>query len=168
MNDDVTIRAARPDDVADLVDLWREFMDLHAALPGGLARAPDAHGRWRRHVVDLIADPAWLVIVAQPDGPLAGYLTATVSPYPPIFTVGEYGFVQEIAVAAPWRRRGVGRRLLAAAEEWLFARGVGEIQARVSRHNDLSQGFWSDRGYAPEIEIRVKRRPEGPPQEGTA
>jgi GNAT superfamily N-acetyltransferase len=71
----------------------------------------------------LLADPAALILVAEAPGPeLLGYLLATS--HPAFHANGEVAWVEELMVAAPARRAGTGRALMAAAEKWARQRGA--------------------------------------------
>jgi GNAT superfamily N-acetyltransferase len=151
------IRPANQDDVPGLVDLWIEFMDFHTALDPDYVRSPDAVKNWTAYVTEKISDEKFRIIVAVDEGRLVGHLVATLKEYPPVFTLKNYGFVQEIAVNYAYRRKGVGRRLYDAAEEWLLSAGVSRIQINVDTDNETSRGFWNAVGFGPHTETLIKK-----------
>ena len=55
---------------------------------------------------------------------------------------GHRGWVYYLAVAPAWRRAGLGRRMMAAAEQWLRGRGVAKIQLMVREGNDAALAFY--------------------------
>jgi ribosomal protein S18 acetylase RimI-like enzyme len=63
-----------------------------------------------------------------------------------------YGFVSadvpelSIGVAAPWRRRGIGRALLRAVANRARSAGIGQISLSVERRNH-AQGLYVAEGY---------------------
>jgi aminoglycoside 6'-N-acetyltransferase I len=57
------------------------------------------------------------------------------------------GFVEGMYVAADWRGRGVGRRLLAAAEHWARGQGCREMASDTWIDNALSQRVHEALGY---------------------
>jgi ribosomal protein S18 acetylase RimI-like enzyme len=151
------IRPAREEDVSGLVDLWIEFMDFHTALDPDYVRSRDAVENWTAYVSEKISDEKFRIIVAVDRGRLVGHLVATLKEYPPVFTLKNYGFVQEIAVNYAYRRKGVGRRLYAAAEEWLLSAGVSRIQIKVDSDNESSRSFWKAVGFGPHTETLIKK-----------
>jgi len=60
---------------------------------------------------------------------------------------GHRGWVYYLAVAPGARRAGIGRALMAAAEDWLLARGVPKIQLMVREDNAEAAAFYAALGY---------------------
>lgn len=67
----------------------------------------------------------------------------------------DVGRVVSIAVLPEHRRRGVGRELMALAEEILEGEGCREVKLEVSVHNEDAIAFYRRLGYA------VEERMEG-------
>jgi GNAT superfamily N-acetyltransferase len=93
----------------------------------------------------LLADPSALLLVAEGPGALgpdvAGYLLATS--HPAFHANGPVVWVEEVMVAAPARAHGVGRQLMAAAEDWARQRGAAYV-ALATRRAAL---FYRSLGY---------------------
>ena len=89
----------------------------------------------------LLADEGCLPLVAEADGELAGYLLGFT--HPTFFANGPVGWVEELMVAPGARRRGVGRELMAAFEEWCAGRGCRLVAAATRR----ASGFYTGLGY---------------------
>ena len=60
---------------------------------------------------------------------------------------GHRGWVYYLAVAPARQRQGLGRQLMAAAEEWLRDRGAVKIQLMVRNENASARLFYERRGY---------------------
>ncbi|QNE33358.1 GNAT family acetyltransferase [Sphingomonas sp. NBWT7] len=63
---------------------------------------------------------------------------------------GHRGWVYYLAVDPTARRGGLGRRLMAAAEAWLRARGVAKLQLMVRDGNDTARLFYASLGMEPQ------------------
>jgi len=97
------------------------------------------------------------VLVAADDGPgLLGW--AAVEPRISL----ESGAVAELAglvVDGRARRRGVGARLLAAAEDWARGQGLEELVVRSSTRGPESHSFHAGQGYQAHKTQQVYRKP---------
>ena len=59
---------------------------------------------------------------------------------------GHRGWVYYLAVDPRAQRRGLGRKLMAAAEEWLRGQGVPKIQLMVRDDNRAALDFYANLG----------------------
>jgi len=60
---------------------------------------------------------------------------------------GHRGWVYYLAVRSDHRRRGLGRMLMTAAEDWLAARGAPKLQLMVRDGNDGAAAFYEALGF---------------------
>jgi ribosomal protein S18 acetylase RimI-like enzyme len=60
---------------------------------------------------------------------------------------GHRGWVYYLAVAPGYRRSGLARSLMAAAEDWLRERGAPAIRLMVREENAVACGFYRAIGY---------------------
>ena len=128
-----------PDDLRDAaVALWHE---------AGLTRP------WNDPHADLalaLRGPASTVLAAFDGERLVG--TAMTG------HDGHRGWVYYLAVAGDVRRRGVGRALMAAAEEWLREREIPALNLMVRADNTEALGFYDRLGYETStVVVRGKR-----------
>lgn len=127
-----------PEDGPAAVALWTE---------AGLTRPwNDAAADFQR----AVGGPASAVLGACIDGDLIG--TAMVG------HDGHRGWVYYLAVADAARGGGTGRRLMAAAEAWLVARGVPKIQFMVRTDNAPVIAFYDHLGYEHQDVVVLGRR----------
>jgi ribosomal protein S18 acetylase RimI-like enzyme len=70
---------------------------------------------------------------------------------------GHRGWVYYLAVAEAARRTGLGRTLMAAAEDWLKARGCPKIQLMVRDSNAEALGFYAALGLEPQGVVTLGR-----------
>jgi RimJ/RimL family protein N-acetyltransferase len=153
----VRIRAAEPGDAAALVALATAV----GSEPQGWLLA-DSHWRSvadeRRYVRALRRHPDGALIVAADDGLVVGRLSIVRDPHPSSRHVADLGLM----VAASHRRRGIGRALLAAAEEWARQAGVSKLELHVFPHNEAAIALYESFGYEREgYRRRHYRRPDG-------
>jgi ribosomal protein S18 acetylase RimI-like enzyme len=140
MADAVTIRLARVADAAA----------IHDAILA-LAEATGSAGKVTASVADIAAhgfgpSPAFEALIAEADGLLAGLCLT----FPSFSTWrGERGlYVQDLYVAAPFRGKGLGERLLQAAARRGTAQGAGYMRLSVDVQNLRGQAFYRRLGIA--------------------
>jgi ribosomal protein S18 acetylase RimI-like enzyme len=145
---DIVIRPVTDDDFDALVALdWASAVH-HAAVDPEAYQLPDREASvafLRRR----LADPAREVLVAVADGAVVGMVDVTIVDEPspgsivrPVRTA-DLG----ISVLERWRRRGIGRRLMTAAEESARRRGAGRMILDMSAANAGALLFYRALGY---------------------
>ena len=60
---------------------------------------------------------------------------------------GHRGWVYYVAVDPDSRKRGFGRVIMAAAEDWLREAGIAKLQLLVRRENDRAHAFYGSLGF---------------------
>ena len=118
--------------------------DAVFALTVELARThTPERGAFDRWFPGLCARPESLVAVADDGGGVLGSLVAHV--YPALHANGPLAWIEEVVVDPAARRRGLGRRLLVAAERWAAAQGAASVSLATGRAGD----FYLALGYPP-------------------
>jgi len=125
----VIIRPCRPEEDRALLDLWH-----HADASPSPTDTPE-------QVDQVIRDPAASVLVAVDNDLLVGSIIGGWD--------GWRGNLYRLAVLPSYRRRGVARALVAAAEERLAERGARRVSALVEHDHPWAVGFW-DSLYEPD------------------
>lgn len=137
----MTIAEAVAGDHEAVVGLWRA---------SGLTRPwndPDAD------FARALENSASAVLVARSGGALAGAAMVGFD--------GHRGWVYYLAVAPDRRGSGLGKALMAAAEQWLRARGAPKLQLMVRADNDAALGFYAALGLERQDVVTLGRFLEG-------
>ncbi|MCX6407346.1 MAG: GNAT family N-acetyltransferase [Propionibacteriales bacterium] len=129
--DDVSVRNATTDDVTDLLEFWCRAGE-NGSRPDD---RPDLVHALIRH------DPE-AVLVAEADGRVVATVIGGWD--------GWRANLYRLAVDPGWRGRGLGRRMLALAEERLRRLGAERFCAMVLDDNEEGRGLWRACGYAPQ------------------
>jgi ribosomal protein S18 acetylase RimI-like enzyme len=74
---------------------------------------------------------------------------------------GHRGWVYYLAVSPAHRQRGLGRRLMTAAEQWLATRGVRKCELMIRSSNEAAAGFYASLGYDREPVLVMSRWLDG-------
>ena len=150
---DESVRVASRRDLDRLAELWTALTEHHAGFEPLFALRAGAGAEIRRLLDAQLRDPDAVIFVAEQEGSLRGFCTVRVDRAPPIHTELERAEITDVAVAAAERRRGIGRRLVAAALDWLRVRGVERVEVRVAVRNQEGQGFWRALGFADLMDV---------------
>lgn len=106
------------------------------------------------------ADAA-VFIAERPDGTICGYVEVGSRPYVDGCETSPVGYIEAWWVDPDVRRAGVGRALLAAAEEWARGRGYAEMGSDALLDNIASHEAHRRSGYEEVDRIVQFRKPLG-------
>ena len=144
----VCVRAATLDDVPALLELWAELRDIGGRMER-LIPGPDAASM--REQLTLIADdPAARALVAEVDGLVAGMMLLTAAPFAPLFGQRSVHY-HYLHVKDGFRRRGVGKALLAAAVTFADEVGAEHVITSVLPQMRETQRFYARLGFGPVV-----------------
>jgi ribosomal protein S18 acetylase RimI-like enzyme len=88
---------------------------------------------------------------------VVGYVLVTREDTPDDLTIVPRASVDELAVAHTYRRRGVGRALLASAERWARKQGLQLVQLAVWAFNRPAKRLFRHAGYRP-LMVKLEKR----------
>ncbi len=97
-----------------------------------------------------LANPTSTILLAQDGDALIGSVMVGFD--------GHRGWVYYLASDPARRGEGIGRALMAAAEDWLRERGSPKIQLMVRSDNAKAQGFYTTLGYEVQNVVTIGRR----------
>ena len=139
---DICVRLAQLSDRDQLVR-------MHEAL---WPKTPaEEHARELAQILEgkpVVTTPLIILVAEASDGVLAGFLEADLrshadgcDPTRPV------GYIEGWYVAENHRHKGIGRRLLAAAEDWARDQGCVEVASDTWVDNEVSQRVHEALGY---------------------
>jgi RimJ/RimL family protein N-acetyltransferase len=138
----LVVRHAEPRDASALAELAEAVASEPEAwliAEGGWRSA----GEERRYLRAIRRSPHAAVFVAEDGDELVGRLSISRDPHPASRHVADLGLL----VAKAHRRRGIGRALLAAAEDWAAAAGIVKLELHVFPHNEPAIALYRAVGY---------------------
>lgn len=147
----MTIRRAERRDAQVLGKLGAALMHTHYAFdtrrflePGEGAESGYAH-----FLVSQLSDDESIVLVAEQDATIVGYVFAAIEPLSWKDLRDECGFIHDLLVTDSARRSGVGVALLDAAIEWLRERQMPRVVLGTAAQNDTARRLFERRGFRP-------------------
>src|SRR3954470_6845365 len=131
-------RPASDDDVPTILTMMADFNAIEAIPFDRDAFAP--------RVRELIASPhIGGILVFRFDADVVGYAIVTYGW--DLAFAGRDAFLTELYVAGAWRRRGLGRQGLAAAETYAKAGGAHALHLLVRHDNAAARLLYDDAGF---------------------
>lgn len=154
----IKIRRALERDAAEITKLMIEFKLLSQ-------RKSPIYDKLKPNAAALIADKVLAAITGEdsaiyvaeaPDGgSLTGLVFCEMWPNLAIYDIEEIGYIPELFVTETERGKGVGTKLLKAAEKHFKERGVRDLRIETIAHYETNQAYYEARGFTPFlIELR--------------
>jgi aminoglycoside 6'-N-acetyltransferase I len=103
-----------------------------------------------------------VAVEPRPLGPVIGFAELSRRAYAEGCDTSPVGFLEGWFVAAKWRRQGIGRALVAAAERWARGQGCREFASDALADNAVSAHAHRALGFDEVALIRCFRKPLDP------
>ena len=142
------IRLATEQDIDELISLYIEFHVL--GVPDRL-RQPDAYDETmlRDKLHELIQRDDAQIFVLDDEGKVVGlaevYLCKEESH--PLTVAHHYGYLQSLIISASFRKSGLGRQLVVAAQQWVKEQSATEMRVNVWEFAEGPLHFYETLGY---------------------
>lgn len=150
----IKVRPAAPRDLDALCRLYEAFHEFHVrGVPDRLRSLEDAGRDHRRELhaglKDIIGrDDAALLLATVGDGAVGMAEVHVRRDEPGAATFARtHGHLQSLMVLEPFKRLGIGERLLAAAQEWAREKGATEMRLDAWEFEDGPLRFYERHGY---------------------
>ena len=159
----ITIRPAHASDQEALGRYGAALVHQHHAADSRrfiyVAHPEAGYGRF---LVSQITNPDSLVLVAEHEGKVVGYVFAGVEGTDWMDLRGPSGVVHDIYVDESARHLGAGRELLHAAITWVRSKGRTQVVLLTKTKNEHAQHLFAALGFRPTmIEMTLDLDPAG-------
>ena len=155
---EIHLRTAAAGDREALVDLIQELNVFEAAITGDRLVTRGPAEEYLRALDQRIAQSSGRIVVAVAERRIVGLL-AFVIETDQVYVhadVRRYGMVADLVVAEPWRKRGIGRHLLAEAERLTRDAGLQRLMIGVLAGNDPALRAYRGFGFRDYAHILMK------------
>jgi aminoglycoside 6'-N-acetyltransferase I len=149
----IHVRAARKDDA----EVWRRMREALWPDDGqSHAREIDEFFAGRLHM------PLAVLLALNEGGTVLGFAELSIRPYAEDCVTDRVAYLEGWYVVPEARRRGIGRALVSAAEEWARGQGCTEFGSDALLDNDVSAAAHHALGFEETVQIRCFRKPLEP------
>lgn len=156
-----TIRPAERRDLPVLGRLGVALVRMHHGLDPQRFIAPDDHSGagYARFLASVLDDPDSVVLVAEKDGAVVGYVYAGLEPHSWRDLRGPAGFIHDVFVEEPARGHGHATHLLEAVADHLEGRGAPRLVLATAARNSAALRLFERLGFRHTmIELTRERR----------
>jgi GNAT superfamily N-acetyltransferase len=144
----IRIRPASKSDEPALGRLGAALMrQHHAADPRRFVLVDRPEEGYGRFLVSQLANPDFLVRVAERENEVVGYVLAGLEPTSWRDLRGPCGFIHDVYVHESARRQGTGQALVRAAIAWAHSRGMTQVVLWSKTRNDAAQRMFAKLGF---------------------
>jgi phosphinothricin acetyltransferase len=144
---DVTVRDAQEADLAGMLAIYNDAVLTTTAVYDYTPRSADQQAAW----FTAKQDQRLPVLVAEVDGTVLGF--ASYGPFRP-WPAYLHSVENSLYVAAGWRGRGIGSRLLPALIRHASDRGLHTMIAGIDATNEASLRLHAKFGFEPAARFR--------------
>lgn len=145
----VTVRAATPQDAADISDLCAEIQDLHHQALPKLFKPGSGDTFSRGEIKALMSEPKNYFYVAEVEGVTAGYVYATRKQIAE--NSFQYAFdqlhIDQIGVHPPYRGQGCGQALIKTIKNLAASQNITFITLSTWGFNRWAHTFFASQGF---------------------
>jgi len=143
------IRLAIPDDIPEIDELWKDFMDYHKNLDEFFSRRNDGHINFRDYVVENWKNPDYAIAVAEHQDHVVGYAIAYLQEFPPIFLQEKCCYISDIVMDENFQGKGHGKALINFLVDWAKTKEVQRMELHVLHNNENAIMFYRHLGFEP-------------------
>jgi ribosomal protein S18 acetylase RimI-like enzyme len=144
---DIKIIKAKRQHVPAVLELWKDFMDFHAATDPFYTRRPRGHLAYEKMILNSFGQRSKQLFVAMDGDKVVGYAYVEISKYPPVIHHTHYGYIGDMYTDPAYRRQGLGKLMYAVVVDWFRKKGVKHMELGAVSSNKVAQSFWRKMGF---------------------
>jgi ribosomal protein S18 acetylase RimI-like enzyme len=144
----VAYREAEVSDLSAVCVLGQVVNLLHHEAWPGIFAPPSDPAHDASHWEQSICKPNATTFVAEQAAKLLAFVTVfLVEDSNPLLQPARFSRIGSICVAQGHRGRGIGKHLMALAEQWAVSGGAGDIRLQVWCFNEPALALYKELGY---------------------
>jgi ribosomal protein S18 acetylase RimI-like enzyme len=153
-----SIRPYRPDDLDALRLLVAEMQDHERGIDARLRPGSEMMRAYTEDMLRRCLETSGQVLIAETEDRIVGFVAvqAAVPNEALDQRPGTYALVSDLAVDSRYRGLGIGRSLVAAAEEYACRQGATELRIAVLAGNEVADRLYRAAGFLPYLNVLSK------------
>ncbi len=141
----IKIIRAKERHISAMGQLWLEFMYFHQDIDPIFTPREDAlPGFEKHHLRPHMKSKDGLVLIALEGDQAVGFSLSEIKGPMPGYKLDEFGYVDILAVAANYRRRGIGERMVEKIMKWFHSKNIDRVELEITTRNQLAASFWEN------------------------
>jgi GNAT superfamily N-acetyltransferase len=146
---DIIICEALINDVDALIKCHSRFMEHHINVDERFNLRSGAEEKWHEQISQAVKNPDILVLVATANSVVVGSAYTLIKAGALDFGPEKIGYLCDVYVEPEFRRKGIARRFLSSALNWLLVKGIHLLETSWSVHSVEAQSTWPSLGFVP-------------------
>ncbi len=140
------IRNFKEKDLSTVVRLSKKMIDYHHEIDP-YYKPSVKYENLKDDAREWLIERNTKVLVAEIDGGIVGYARGSIERSPMFVTPSKIGIVDDLFVAEPYRKQGIGERLFSGLLDWFKIKKVKNIELSVDFRNEAGIKFWEKLGF---------------------
>jgi len=155
---EIMIRQAVLADIENLYALFSPVDQMHREAHPEIFKQADYPEEIKDYYRACIRDQSSVIIIAISNNKVIGGVVCSLETAPevPILVPRTVACIENIAVSQSYRKKGVGRLLVEAVQEWASLRDATAIELTVWEFNQDAARFYNELGFQPYRRRMVK------------
>jgi ribosomal protein S18 acetylase RimI-like enzyme len=134
----IAIVKAEEEHVTAIGKLWWEFMEIHQQADAIFTPREGAiPGFQENYLRRFMRSENGLVLVALDGEKVIGYSLSEIMGPSPGFKREEYGSIDQMAITADYRKKGIGEKMFA----------IDRVEIQTASRNGMANSFWHKLGF---------------------
>ena len=159
----IKIRKAKLKDVSEIVEMWLEFTEEHkkTTVKNGAdekyqEKKHNAKNIWKKWVMKSIRSRNSIVMVAESEKKLLGYVLSNIKKTPPVYKIDTYGYINDLFVKKEHRGKGISSKFKDESLNWFKKKGLKYSLIGVYSDNHGAHSIYKNWGFK-DTEISMKK-----------
>ncbi len=151
------VRKATKNDIESIVMLNKELADMHHNIDRIYKEGQAVATSFKKYLESIIDKENVLVIVAELDDKVVGYMIGVIEQQRPFLNLKKAGRISDAYVDENYRNRGIGKAMFEELKSWFKKNGINFLTLSVDVRNKDGYAFWKKMGFE-EWMVRMKMK----------